>query len=677
MLDDQDGRAAVNEALQHVEEDLHVVRMQANRRLVEDKQRPVLAASHLRGQLKSLRLTAGQGGRGLPQRQVAQAEAGQRLEESTRFLESAHGHPGLVHAHRHDLGQAQALASDLIGLGPVAAPPALRALDVHVRQELNVQGDLPGTVAGRAAQRARVVGERARLQPGGCCLLGASEGAAQLVQHPGICGDGRAHVNADGRRVDQVDAGHPGGIHVAHVPGQRLTRQLGAQRGNQRFQHERRLAGPAHARHRRQRPHGDVYAQRCHRVYPQGLQVNRAAPIRVRARFRLPRLPFNPARARHVRANAGGGGGAGLVDGPLEDDAATVRASARADLDEGVGSPEDARVVVDDDGAVSVGDQLADNREDPVDVGGVQADRRFVEDVEDPGRAIAHRAGQLDALAFAVGQGRGGAVQRQVGQAQLDEAFHRLSHLVDDNAGHGRDLIRDKTRDPRGPLAQFGQGQAGGRSQVHTVDEGGAHPLPQPRALAGGTRAGDEVLGDAGEGLLVLGLRQRVFDGGNRVEVCEVQVRASRLGGHDDVPFLGRALVDDRLFSVGQVSERHVGTHAHLPRDVLHEFPHEGSPRGDGPFVNGERLIGHEGVTIHEALDARPLAHGTRAPRVEGHLLGSEPIEGLRACRAHERNLEGDGSRGRHTVPVGAQVGARTREQEPQVVEEFRGRAKG
>ena len=72
VLDDEDRRSPLDEVLQHVEEDLHVVGVQADGRLVKDEQRPVLAPSHLRGQLESLRLAAGQGGCGLPQRQVAQ-----------------------------------------------------------------------------------------------------------------------------------------------------------------------------------------------------------------------------------------------------------------------------------------------------------------------------------------------------------------------------------------------------------------------------------------------------------------------------------------------------------------------------------------------------------------------------------------------------------------------------
>ena len=111
--------------------------------------------------------------RRLAERQVAQTKAGQRLEESACFLQASHGHPGLVDAHRHDVGQAQPIAENRRSLRAVAAPPTLGALNVHVGQELHVQGDLPGPVACGASKRTRVVGECTWLQPIGPRLLSA------------------------------------------------------------------------------------------------------------------------------------------------------------------------------------------------------------------------------------------------------------------------------------------------------------------------------------------------------------------------------------------------------------------------------------------------------------------------------------------------------------------------
>ena len=331
--------------------------------------------------------------------------------------------------------------------------------------------------------------------------------------------------------------------------------------------------------------------------------------------------------------------------------------------------------MVDHDDGVPILDELADDVQDAVDVGGVQADGGFVQDVEDAGRAVADSAGQLHPLALAVGQGGGGAVEREVGQAQVGQALHGLGHLVDDDAGHGRDLVGDEAGHARRPLAQSAQGQARGLAQVDAVDEGRAHPLPQARPLAGRARAGDEVLVEAGEGLLVLRLRQGVLDGGDRVEVGEVQFRATRLGGNHDVALLSRALVDDGLLLLGEVVEGHVRAHPHLAGHVLHELPHDRPPRGHRALVNREGFVGHQGVAVDDPLNARALARRARATGVEGHLLGAQAVEGLAALGAHERDLESHVARGRDAVPVRAQVGARAREQQAQVVEELRGRA--
>ena len=153
--------------------------------------------------------------------------------------------------------------------------------------------------------------------------------------------------------------------------GQRLARQARTQRGNQRLQHERRLARPAHARDGRQGADGYVHAQGPHRVYLRSLQVKRAATVVICAPTRLPRDTLNPTDPSHVRADAGRGGVGGLVDGALEDDATAVRARAWADLDQVIRGCEDTCVMVDDDSGIPVGEEFPDDRQDAVDVGGV------------------------------------------------------------------------------------------------------------------------------------------------------------------------------------------------------------------------------------------------------------------------------------------------------------------
>ena len=72
VLDDENGRSPLDEVLEHVDEDLHVIRVQADGRLVENEERAVLPSPHFRCQFEPLRLATGQSRRRLAERQVAQ-----------------------------------------------------------------------------------------------------------------------------------------------------------------------------------------------------------------------------------------------------------------------------------------------------------------------------------------------------------------------------------------------------------------------------------------------------------------------------------------------------------------------------------------------------------------------------------------------------------------------------
>ena len=72
----------------------------------------------------------------------------------------------------------------------------------------------------------------------------------------------------------------------------------------------------------------------------------------------------------------------------------------------------------------------------------MEADGGFVEDVEDAAQARADLGGEADALAFAAGERGGGAVEREVVEADGVEEFEALDDLaleaVGDDASRGR-----------------------------------------------------------------------------------------------------------------------------------------------------------------------------------------------------------------------------------------------
>ena len=74
VLNDDNGRAAVQQGLENAQQHPHIQRMQADRRLVKYKDGIRLALPDLAGQFQALGFAAGQAGSLLSQRQVAQPQ---------------------------------------------------------------------------------------------------------------------------------------------------------------------------------------------------------------------------------------------------------------------------------------------------------------------------------------------------------------------------------------------------------------------------------------------------------------------------------------------------------------------------------------------------------------------------------------------------------------------------
>lgn len=136
-------------------------------------------------------------------------------------------------------------------------------------------------------------------------------------------------------------------------------------------------------------------------------------------------------------------------------------------------------------------------------------------------------------------------------------------------------------------------------------------------------------------------------------------------------------VVDDVFLTVGQVAERHVGAHAHLTAHVRHERPDEAAPHDDGAFVNGLRLVGHEGGFIDDVRDAGALAGRAGATTVEGEILCSRRLDLSPAFGADDRLHGGYGKGGLDVMPVGAPVARQARKHEAQAVEQLAHRAEG
>ena len=118
------------------------------------------------------------------------------------------------------------------------------------------------------------------------------------------------------------------------------------------------------------------------------------------------------------------------------DDLAAAHAGAGAEIDEVIGRPHGVFVVLDDEDGVAHVAQLFEAAEQAFVVARMQADARFIENVEHADQAGADLPRQADALCLAAGQGRGGAVEREIMQADVEQkvepAADFLEHLVGD-----------------------------------------------------------------------------------------------------------------------------------------------------------------------------------------------------------------------------------------------------
>ena len=119
--------------------------------------------------------------------------------------------------------------------------------------------------------------------------------------------------------------------------------------------------------------------------------------------------------------------------------------------------------------------QPLQRREQPVVVARVQADRRFVEDVEHADQAAADLAGQADALRFAAGERRGGAVERQVVepdvQQEAEPAADFLEHFGGDQRARRVELqLAEEVAPRRGPTGRRLRGSDSRRRVAELAD---------------------------------------------------------------------------------------------------------------------------------------------------------------------------------------------------------------
>src|SRR3546814_2138442 len=117
-------------------------------------------------------------------------------------------------------------------------------------------------------------------------------------------------------------------------------------------------------------------------------------------------------------------------------------ARAGAHIDDIVGVADRILVMLDDDDGVAEVAEALQGREQPVVVALVEADARFVEDVEHTRQAAANLAGEADALALAAAQRAAGAVEVEIIEPDIVEEAEPLVDLFQDRLREDRQSTR-------------------------------------------------------------------------------------------------------------------------------------------------------------------------------------------------------------------------------------------
>ena len=127
------------------------------------------------------------------------------------------------------------------------------------------------------------------------------------------------------------------------------------------------------------------------------------------------------SKATNLSAQPLAGGGADFRRLSLREDFSALETRAGTHVDEVVGGADDVFVVFYYDYRISKIAEADHCGDEAGGVGGMEADGRLVEDVDHAAQAGTELGGELDALDFAAGEGAGGAVEREVIEADVLE----------------------------------------------------------------------------------------------------------------------------------------------------------------------------------------------------------------------------------------------------------------
>src|SRR5579872_4289891 len=282
--------------------------------------------------------------------------------------------------------------------------------------------------------------------------------------------------------------------------------------------------------------------------------------------------------------------------------------------------------------------QMLEGAEQTAVVARVQADGRFVEDVQDAGQPAADLTGEPNPLRFAAGKRRGRASQREVIEADIDEELQAIANLAQQLAGEllfrFRQLQRQEQRHDiaKRTLRELAERQHLARGERETASR---RVVAQARAVA--DRAGHFTY----QMVKALAIRRtnarNLVDGGKQPLVLELDARRIQID-----PRLAGAVKNGALWPRSELLEWRIERNAEVPRDRFGEAQKRAigvqvRPRRQRPLAQRPAHVADEQRGVGALLNAQTLARRTPAERtVERKVMRVERLKAAPALVAHE-----------------------------------------
>ena len=185
-----------------------------------------------------------------------------------------------------------------------------------------------------------------------------------------------------------------------------------------------------------------------------------------------------------------------VVGRALRDDLAAMDAGAGADVEHMIGDADRVLVVLHHDHGVAEVAQALERFEQARIVALVQADRGLVEHVEHAGQPRADLRGEADALALAARERAGGARQREVFEADVDQEAQPLADFLQDARRDLVLLLVEQLRQRLEPFAGALDRHLGDFADVQPADLHAQRLGLEPIAVAGVARHVGEIFRD-------------------------------------------------------------------------------------------------------------------------------------------------------------------------------------